>query len=226
MKLKYLLNATAYAALDDGHKEFYIAGDKDGEYVLSIDGLPAPEDTGPLKRALQAEKDAHKETKRVLGEANDKIATFPDVEKLKSDHAAETGKLKTFADKTLKDSVATGIASKISTAPGLLSPKIAERISVDMTGDEPKTVFLDKDGKPDPSLTVEKLSEEFVANPDYKAIIIASKASGGGAPLKPTIKPLGGGAPKDGEQQFDASKAAPKDLAARISERKAQAQQQ
>jgi hypothetical protein len=84
--------------------------------------------------------------------------------------------LRNFANKTLKESVATAIASKISTAPALLAPKIAERIAVDLTGDEPKTVFLGSDGKPNAELTAEKIQQEVVANPEYKAIIIASKA--------------------------------------------------
>jgi hypothetical protein len=131
----------------------------------------------------------------------------PNVEELKATHEAEKGKLTNFANKTLRESVATAIASKISTAPALLAPKIAERIAVDLTGDEPKTVFLGSDGKPNAELTAEKIQQEFVANPEYKAIIIASKASGGGAPARSLVKPLGGGAPQDGEQSFDASKA-------------------
>lgn len=226
MALKYLLSATAYNALSDDLKPLYKAGDKDGEYVVDLTGMPEPEDTGPLKRALQSEKDAHKETKRALGEANDKISNFPDVDKLKADHTAETAKLTGFVNKSLKDTVALAMASKISTAPELLAPQIAARLTVDMTGDEPKTVVLGADGKPDANMTIEKLQQEVVANPAYKAIIIASKATGGGAPAKPTIKPLGGGTPQDGEQAFDASKAAPSDLAARIKQRKEAAAQQ
>jgi hypothetical protein len=221
MALKYLLSSTAFNALDDGQKEFYKAGDKDGEYVLDISGLPEPEDTGPLKRALQAEKDAHKQTKAKRDEYKATIDGFPNVDELKATHEAEKGKLAKFADKTLKDSVANGIAAKISTAPSLLAPKIAERIAVDMTGDEPVTVFLGKDGKPDASLTVEKISEEFVANPEYKAIIIASKASGGGAPAKPSFKPLGGGAPQGEPANFDAAKAKPGALVEHLKAKKA-----
>lgn len=218
--LKYLLSTAAYTALDDGQKALYKSGDKDGEYVLNVTGLPEPEDTGPIKRALQAEKDAHKETKSKRDEYKTKLDGMPDVEKLKADHVAETAKLSKFVDSTLKDSVAMAIASKISTAPALLAPKIAERISVDMSGDTPKTVFLGADGKPDATLTVDKVSGEFASNKDYKAIIIASKASGGGAPVQPLVKPLGGGAPQDGDKVFDASSAAPADLAARITARK------
>ncbi len=227
MAMRFKLTKAQYDALTDETKGEYIAGDKDGEYVLDVTGLPEPEDTGPLKRALDAEKLAHKETKAALGTAKDTIAAMPDVEALKATHEAEKGKLSKFADKTLKDSVATSIATKISTAPTLLAPKIAERIAVDMTGDEPKTVFLGADGKPDPSLTVEKISEEFVANAEFKAIIIASKATGGGAPARPLINPLGGGAPQ-GEQgkTFDAAKAKPADLVAAIKAKKEAAAQQ
>ncbi len=225
MAMKFKLTKAQYDALSEETKVEYIAGETAGEYVLDVTGLPAPEDTGPLKRALENEREAHKATKTALGTANDKIAAFPDVETLKATHEAEKGKLSKFADKTLKDSVATSIASKISTAPTLLAPKIAERISVDMSGDEPKTVFLGKDGKPDASLTVEKISEEFVANPEFKAIIVASKASGGGAPVRPLINPLGGGAPQ-GEQAFNASKAKPNEMVAHLKAKKEAAAQQ
>jgi len=224
--VKFKITKAQYDALPDALKTEYVAGDKDGEFVLDVSGLPEPEDTGPLKRGLENEKNKAKELKRQLDEAKATIADMPDVEALKAEHSKETGKLKTFVDKTLKDSVATGLASKISTAPTLLAPKIAERIAVDMTGDEPKTVFLGKDGKPDANLTLEKIRDEVVANPEYKSIIIASKASGGGAPAS-TIKPLGGGAPKDGEQgKFDPSTATGKDLAAAIAAKKEAAAQQ
>lgn len=227
MAVKFKITKAQYDALSDELKKEYVAGDTDGEFVLDVNGLPEPEDTGPLKRGLESEKGKSKELKRQLDEAKAKIADMPDVDALKADHKAATGKLTNFVEKTLRDSVAQGLAAKISTAPSLLAPKIAERIGVDMSGDEPRTVFLGKDGKPDTSLTLEKIREEVVANPEYKSIIIASKASGGGAPPS-LVKPLGGGAPKDGEQgKFDASVASGKDLAAHIAAKKeADAQQQ
>lgn len=225
MAVKFKITKAQYDALSDELKKEYVAGDTDGEFVLDVNGLPEPEDTGPLKRGLESEKGKSKELKRQLDEAKAKIADMPDVDALKAEHAKSTAKLTTFVDKTLKDSVALGLASKISTAPSLLAPKIAERISVDMTGDEPKTVFLGKDGKPDATLTIEKIREEVVANPEYKSIIIASKASGGGAPPA-KISPLGGGAPKDGEQgKFDASVADGKSLAAHLTAKKEAAAQ-
>jgi hypothetical protein len=226
MAVKFKITKAQYDALSDELKKEYVAGDTDGEFVLDVNGLPEPEDTGPLKRGLEAEKNKTKELKRSLDEAKAKLADVPDVEAINKAHAEEKAKLTKFVDKTLKESVANGLAAKISTAPTLLAPKIAERIAVDMTGDEPKTVFLGKDGKPDANLTLEKIRDEVVANPEYKSIIIASKASGGGAPVS-TIKPLGGGAPKDGEQgKFDASTASGKDLAAAIAAKKEAAAQQ
>jgi hypothetical protein len=68
MALKFVLTAAAYSALSDEVKPLYIAGDKDGEMKLDVTGMPEPEDTGPLKRALDSEKNAHKETKKTLGE--------------------------------------------------------------------------------------------------------------------------------------------------------------
>lgn len=218
MALAFKINKAKYDALSDDMKAEYVAGDKDGEFILDVSGLPEPEDTGPLKRALESEKNKHKETKAKLSEAETKIAEFPNVDELKANHEKEVGKYKKFTEKTLIDGVATELASKISTAPKLLAPHIASRLVADLTGDEPVTKVV-KDGKPS-DMTIDQLREEVVANPDFKAILIGSKASGGGAPKVPA-KPLGGGAPKDGEQAIDLSKAPASSLVERIQARKA-----
>lgn len=217
MALPFKINKAKYDALSDELKSEYIAGDNDGEFVLDVSGLPEPEDTGPLKRALQAEKDKHKETKGKLSEAQATIESFPDVDALKKTHETEVGKYKKFTENALIDGVANELAGKISTAPKLLAPHIKARLLADMSGDEPVTKVL-KDGKAS-DMTIDQLREEFVANPDFKAIMIGSKASGGGAPKAPT-KPLGGGAPKDGEQATDLSKAPASALVERIQARK------
>lgn len=225
MALPFKINASGYNALSDEFKAEYIAGDKDGEYVLDVSGLPEPEDTGPLKRALEAEKNAHKATKAKRDELQVKVDSAPDVEKLKADHAAESKKYKDFTEAALIDGAALSLATSISTSPKLLVPHIKARLLADTSGDTPATKVLDKDGKPS-DLTLEKLGEEFLANKEFGSIMIASKARGGGAPRDP-IKPSGGGAPAGEPEKFDASKAKPADLAARITARKeAQAQQQ
>jgi hypothetical protein len=66
MALKFVLTAAAYAALSDDMKTNYIAGDKDGEMKLDVTGLPEPEDTGPLKRALEAKRTRTRKRRRRL----------------------------------------------------------------------------------------------------------------------------------------------------------------
>lgn len=225
MAMKYLLNSTAYAALSDEVKKEYIAGDKDGEFILDVQGYPAAEDVGPIKRALEAEKAKVKTLGADKAALQAKLDEAPDVEALKATHTAEVGKYKAFTEKTLLDATADSLAGQISNAPKLLSPVIKTRLTVDMTGELPVVKILGQDGKPSADLTVEKLGQELVANADYKAIIKASNARGSGAPLAP-IKPGGGGTPI-GETQDkapDLSALPGKDLAARITERKAAAQ--
>lgn len=226
MAMKFKINKAAYDKLTPEFQGEYIAGDNDGEYVLDVSDLPQGEDVGPVKRALEAERNAHKATKTKLTTAEATIAAAPDVAALTAEHEKTTGKLKSFAEKTLVDNAALALATKISTSPSLLLPHIRSRLVADMSGDEPVTKVLGADGKAG-DLTIEKLGEEFVANKDFAAIIKASNGSGGGTPPKPTIKPLGGGMPpKAGEQadaNVDLSKLPAKDMAARIAERKATA---
>jgi hypothetical protein len=225
MALAFKISKAKFDALSDELKGEYIAGDKDGEYVLDVNGLPEAEDTGPIKRARDAEKNKANQYKAKIEELEAKIAEFPDVEALKTQHAAEVKKYKDFTEASLIDGAALTLATKISKSPQLILPHIKARLVADMTGDKPVTKVLGADGKPG-DLTIDKLGEEFVANKDFATIMIGSKASGGGAPSAP-VKPLGGGAPKDGEQaNVDLSRAPAKDLVARIQERKAAAQAQ
>lgn len=123
-----------------------------------------------------------------------------------------------FIKKTMVEGVANAIAAKISTSPELLAPKIIERLTVDFDGDEPELVINGEDGKPN-GMSLEKLEKEFVANKKYAAIIIGSKATGGGAPKGGADNKTGGGAPAS-DTTVDLSKLAPKDLAATLKARK------
>ncbi len=225
MAIKFNINKAAYDALSDDMKSNYIAGDKDGEFILDVSGLPQGEDVGPIKRALDKEKATVKTLKSEKDALQATIDAAPDVAALEKKHATEVGKYRSFTEKTLLDGTAKDIATKISTVPALMAKEIKSRLEVDLSGDEPVVKFRGADGKVDPALTAEKLQQEFVANKDYATIIIGSKASGGGAP-KPTVKPLGGGAPKVGEQAegdkpFNWATASPQDIAAKIASDKA-----
>lgn len=224
MALKYLLNSTSYAALSEDMKKEYIAGDKDGEYILDVTDLPKGEDVGPIKRALEVTRGEVKTLKADKSALQAKIDEFPDVEALKKQHEADVGKYKSFTETTLLDATADALATEISTAPKLLAPVIKARLKVDMTGDKPVTQFLDAKGQTSADFNADALKKELVANPDFKAIIVASKASGGGAP-KIAPKTGTGGTPGAGDQQqtTDLSKMTGGDLAARIGERRAAA---
>lgn len=224
MALRFKVTKAQYDKLTPEFQNEYIAGDKDGEYVLDVSELPQAEDVGPVKRALEAERAAHKVTKTSLSEVQAKVDAFPDIETIKADAAKDVAKYKGFTEKTLINAKAMELATKISTVPALMAKEIASRLTVDMSGDEPVTKVLGKDGKAT-DLTIEKLGEEFVANPELKAIVKASSGTGGGMPTVSTVKPLGGGMPtKDGEQQkseaVDLSKLDGKSLAAKIQARK------
>jgi hypothetical protein len=224
MAMRFKLTKAQYDKLTPEFQGEYVAGETDGEFILDVADFPQGEDVGPIKRALDAERNAHKTTKTKLSAAEAAIAEMPDVGALTAEHERTNGKLKTFAEKTLVDNAALALATKISTSPSLLLPHIRSRLIADMSGDEPVTKVLGADGKP-ADLTIDKLGEEFVANKEFAAIIKASSGSGGGTPPKLAIKPLGGGMPpKAGEQanaNVDLSKLPAKDMAAHIAERKA-----
>lgn len=221
MALKFKINKSAYDAMSDEFKAEYVAGEKDGEFVLDVSDLPQGEDTGPLKRALESERGKFKTLKTELDAAKLAISEFPDVEALKAEHGKEVGKFKTYTEKSLIDGEAFKLAAKISTTPKLLAKDIRDRLVIDLSGDEPSVKIKGADGKVDDKMTFDKLGEEYLANVDYKNIMIGSKASGGGAP-KPGTKPSGGGAPagEDGKP-VNLANLSGKDMAARIGERKA-----
>lgn len=233
MALKKKLTKEEHAKLSDAFKAEYIE-DGDG-FRLDVDG---DEDTGALKRAKDRESQLRKDAEKALKEAQEKLDALGtddarkkgDIETLekswqskldtqKAEYDGKLSKLTGHTTKSLVDNVALSIASKISTAPNLILPHIRARLQADFEGDEPKTRVLDKDGKPS-ALTVEELSQEFIANKDFSAIITASKASGGAG--KPSQN--GGGASKfqnNTDKPADLSKMKPHELAAQIKEAKA-----
>lgn len=236
MALKKKLTKAEYDKLSDGMKGEYIA---DGE-GFKLD-LTDDEDTGPLKRALEREKADKNTSKARVAELEAQL------EELSTNDARKTGdiaklekqwqkkledattaanakieRLTGHTTKSLVDNVATGIASKISRSPALLLPHIKARLQANFEGDEPQTVVLDKDGKPS-KMTVEELSQEFVANKDFSAIIIASQASGsaGNANKGGSASNNNPAFKTNADQPADLSKLSPRDLANSIKESKA-----
>ncbi len=194
MSLKAAITKAEFDKLSDILKtEYTVDGD---EYKLDVDGI---EDAGPLKRALDREKENKKELQKKNKELEERLNGVSDadarkagdIEKLERAAAAKLAKerkeledviagkdahIKSF----LVDAVATKMASEISTAPALLLPHIKERLMADLSGDKPVTRVLDADGNVT-SKTPADLQKEFVANKDFASIIIGSRATGGGA---------------------------------------------
>ena len=149
-----------------------------------------------LKKAALAEKAALQTALDALTEERDGLlrGSIPkaDAEKLEGSYKSKLEKQKTelqakidaataSIQKLLVDNVATTMAAEISTSPALIIPHIKSRLRAEMDANgEFVTKVVDKEGLPS-ALTVEELNKEFCLNSDFKAIITASKASGGGA---------------------------------------------
>ena len=191
MALKKKLSKEEHSKLSEHLKAEYI---EDGEgFRLDLDG---EEDTGALKRAKDREKELRQQAEAKLREAQEQLDALGtddarkkgDIQTLekswqkkledqKTEYESKLGKLVNHTKTQLVDNVAQQIASKISTAPGLILPHIKARLSADFEGDSPVTRVLDKDGKPS-AMKIEELQAEFVANKEFSAIIVASKGTG------------------------------------------------
>lgn len=232
MALKRKITKEAFDKLSAEIKAEYV--EKDGEYVLDIDGDDGGEDIGALRRAKDREVQARKEAEKKAREAEAKLAELDDndarkrgdietLEKSWKDKHDKTvseydTKLKAkdaFISRTLVDNVATQLAAEISTSPKLLLPHIRARLTADLDGDEPATKVLDAAGKPS-AATLDDLRKEFVDNKEFASIIRASKASGGGAPDKGRTTRLGGATQPNGDKPAPLASMNAKDLAAAI----------
>ncbi len=229
MALKRKISKEAYDKLSDELKAEYV--EKDGDYVLDLDG---DEDTGALKRAKDRESQLRREAEKRAKEAEDRLAD------LEGDDARKRGDIETlekswkkkhedtensykdrltkkdaFIKNTLVDSVAKDIAHKISTSPSLIMPHIKSRLMADLEGDNPSTKVLDANGQPS-AMTIAELEQEFVANKDFSAIIIGSKASGSGTSKDGQNKSTRVGATDNDGKPVQLSGLSPKELAEHV----------
>lgn len=230
MALKKKLTKEDYDNLSDVLKAEYMT---DGEgYKLD---LSDDEDTGPLKRALEREKANSATSKKRLAEVEAELEKLNesdarkrgDIATLEKQWEKKIGETKTEYEtrinaltghikKSLVDNVASGLAHKISKSPVLLLPHIKNRLVADFEGDEPVTRILGADGKPS-NMTLDDLEKEFVANKDFSAIIVGSKASGGAGGGEQRRKT--GGA-SDSDKKLDLSKAKPSELLEHLKSKK------
>lgn len=225
MALKKKLTKAEYEKLADALKSEY--AEKDGGYVLDL------EDDDALFRAKEHEKEARKAAEAENRELKAKLAEMGDVDAKKrgdietlekswqkklgdreTELTSQIAKRDAYLRNTLVDAKANELAAKISTSPKLLVPHIKARLVADLDGDTPSTKVLDAAGQIS-ALNLEDLEKEFIANPEFGAIIIGSKASGSRAPSQQGLQSRAFGSDK-----IDTSKMTARELAAHIESQK------
>ncbi len=201
MTLKFQLDSLE--GVDESIQALYV--EKDGKFVLGIEGLPQPEDVSGLKSKVQElldEKKAEAEKRKAAEdqarmdreEALRKSGNVEELEKSWSEKYARreaelTGQLES-TNSTLQGQIrdltvgrtATEIATTLA-IPGsakALLPHIERRLSVEQRDGKPTVVVLDAAGKLS-AATLDELKAEFTNDPAFGPLIAGSKASGGGA---------------------------------------------
>ena len=201
MGLKYQLDTLE--GVDDTVRALYT--EKDGKFVLGIEGLPQPEDVsglkskveellGEKKAAEKARKDAEDQARLEREEAARKSGNVEELEKswtekfnrreaeLNGMLEQERGTLSTQIRDLTVGRTATDIASALA-IPGsakALLPHIERRLSVEQRDGKPVVVVLDQQGKLS-AATLDELKAEFANDTAFAPLIAGSKASGGGA---------------------------------------------
>lgn len=179
--------------------------EKDGKFVLGIEGLPQPEDVsglkskveellGEKKAAEKARKEAEEAARLEREDAARKSGNVEELEKSWSEKYSrreaelnglleqERGSLGSQIRDLTVGRTATDIAAALA-IPGsakALLPHIESRLSVELRDGKPTVVVLDQAGKLSAS-TLDELKAEFTNDPAFAPLIAGSKASGGGA---------------------------------------------
>lgn len=179
--------------------------EKDGKFVLGIEGLPQPEDVSGLKAKVDellgekkaAEKKAREAEEAARLEREELARKSGNVEELEKSWSEkynrreaelngmleqERGTLSTQIRDLTVGRTATDIASALA-IPGsakALLPHIERRLSVEQRDGKPVVVVLDQQGKLS-AATLDELKAEFANDTAFAPLIAGSKASGGGA---------------------------------------------
>jgi hypothetical protein len=192
--LKKRITKAIFDSFSKDVQAFYKADGED--YVLQVE-TSADDDPGELRRALTRVREDHKTEKDRADRLQTQVDGFvADPNKAKDLRTLETSWQQKLTDQKNADQKtierltvqlkkakisdqASAIANEIAGDNGhLLIEKIEKRLTVNLDGETAETRVLDANGALSAS-TVEDLKKEFVANPKYSGIIIASKASGG-----------------------------------------------
>ena len=218
--LKYKLDSLD--GVDKTLQSFY--EEKDGGYVLKVEGI---DDGAELKRAKDHEKRARQQAEKerdelrsqfqAIEEERDNLlkASVPKsniealeksykdkIAKLESQYGEQVGKLSGNINKLLVDNQAEALARELAVdgSAAVLIPHIKARLAAEERDGQYQTIIRDVDGNPS-ALTLDDFKNEIRNNPAFAPLLVASKATGGGA-----SQGQGGGAvvKQISRSQFDA----------------------
>tara|TARA_R110000782_G_C14819221_1_gene413874 strand:- start:25145 stop:25888 length:744 start_codon:yes stop_codon:yes gene_type:complete len=197
MALKYQLDSLD--GVDESVKTLYT--EKDGKFVLGIEGLPQQEDVSGLKAKVDELLNEKKEATRKAKEAEDAAAKAAEeaarkggdtealdkswqekYNKREQELQAQIDGLNGSVTNMTVDSVALQMASDLAVegSAKVLLPHIKARLAVEQKDGKYVTAVRDAEGKPSAS-TLDDLKNEISSDPAFAHVVVGSKASGGGA---------------------------------------------
>lgn len=189
--------------------------EKDGKFVLKVEGIPQPEDTTGLRNKVEellrekkdekARREQAEEAARIAAE--EAARKNGDTEALDRSWNEKYSKALGEKDQTLTalqaqvhaltvGATAARLAGELAVqgSSAVLQRLIEPRLSMDMRDGKPVVVVLDNEGRPT-ALTPDELKNEIISDAALAPLVAGSKATGGGA-----AGSKGGGAAKTWDQ--------------------------
>jgi hypothetical protein len=211
MTLKYQLDSLE--GLEPAVAAMY--EEKDGKFVLKVEGIPQPEDTTGLRNKVEellrekkdekARREQAEEAARIAAE--EAARKNGDTEALDRSWNEKYTKALGEKDQTLTalqaqvhaltvGATAARLAGELAVqgSSAVLQRLIEPRLSMEMRDGKPVVVVLDNDGRPT-ALTPDELKNEIISDAALAPLVAGSKATGGGA-----AGSKGGGAAKTWDQ--------------------------
>lgn len=211
MTLKYQLDSLE--GLEPAAAAMY--EEKDGKFVLNVEGIPQPEDTTGLRNKVEellrekkdekARREQAEEAARIAAE--EAARKNGDTEALDRSWNEKYSKALGEKDQALSalqaqvhaltvGATAARLAGELAVqgSSAVLQRLIEPRLSMDMRDGKPVVVVLDNEGRPT-ALTPDELKNEIISDAALAPLVAGSKATGGGA-----AGSKGGGAAKTWDQ--------------------------
>lgn len=211
MTLKYQLDSLE--GLEPAVADMY--EEKDGKFVLKVEGIPQPEDTTGLRNKVEellrekkdekARREQAEEAARIAAE--EAARRNGDTEALDRSWNEKHTKALTEKEQTLAalqsqvhaltvGATAARLAGELAVqgSAGVLQRLIEPRLSMEIRDGKPVVIVLDNEGRPT-ALTPEEFKSEITSDAALAPLVAGSKATGGGA-----TGSKGGGAAKTWDQ--------------------------